>query len=161
MVQLFNFLLISFFSFTIKANTVVYFFEYRMPDGSIYSFDQGGRFYHAALKFQNKILEAHPFYGVHLAEDINKVGHLVAILKSNKTVKNFEAKVQAEIGKKFNLYSEWTDPSTTQCSKLVGQIIGVSPILFDDNKLTLSPDTLYKQLLKMGFRDCQSCLLHP
>ncbi len=136
-----------------RAQTTVYFFEYRMPNGQVYSFDPGGRFYHAALKYQDQILEAHPFYGAHLTSDLNKVGHLVAILQSHKVVKDFDAKVQAQLGKAFNLYSPWDDPNSTQCSKLIGQIIGVSPVLVEGGNLSLSPDTLYRELKKLGFKD--------
>lgn len=140
-------------SLTAKAETTVYFFEYRMPNGEVYSFDPGGRFYHAALKFHDQILEAHPFYGARLTSDLGKVGHLVAILQSKKNVKNFDAKVQAELGKAFNLYSPWDDPHSTQCSKLIGQIIGVSPVIVEGGNISLSPDTLYRELKKRGFKD--------
>lgn len=140
-----------------QAETTVYFFEYRMPNGQIYSFDPGGRFYHSALKFHDQVLEAHPFYGAHLVSVINndftKVGRLVAILQSKKSIKDFEAKVQAQLGKPFNLYSAWDDPNTTQCSKLIGQILGVPPVIVADGALSLSPDTLYRELKKRGFKD--------
>jgi hypothetical protein len=144
-----------------KAQTTVYFFEYRMPNGQVYSFDPGGRFYHAALKVQDQILEAHPFYGARLTGDLDKVGHLVAILHSKKTVKNFEAKVQAQLGKAFNLYSAWDDPNSTQCSKLIGQIIGVSPVPVEGGNISLSPDTLYRELKKRGFKDIPLPLPQP
>jgi len=148
-------------SFDSKAQTTVYFFEYRRPNGEVYSFDPGGRFYHAALKFHDQILEAHPFYGARLTEDLSKVGHLVAILQSNKSVKNFDQKVQAQLGKAFNLYSAWEDQNSTQCSKLIGQIIGVSPVPVADGNISLSPDTLYRELKKRGFKDIPLPLPQP
>ena len=135
-----------------QAQTTVYFFEYRV-DEEVYSFDPGGRFYHAALKYQDQILEAHPYYGAHLVNDLVQVGHLVAVLHSQKSVKNFDAKVKAQLGKAFDLYSPWKDATTTQCSKLIGQIIGVSPVLVSDGTVSLSPDTLYRELKKRGFKD--------
>jgi hypothetical protein len=144
-----------------KAQTTVYFFEYRMPNGQVYSFDPGGRFYHAALKFHDQILEAHPFYGARLTGDLDKVGHLVAILHSKKTVKDFDAKVQAQLGKAFNLYSPWDDQNSTQCSKLIGQIIGVSPVPVVGGNISLSPDTLYRELKKRGFKDIPLPLPQP
>jgi len=148
-------------SLSAKAETTVYFFEYRMPNGQVYSFDPGGRFYHAALKVHDQILEAHPFYGARLTGDLSKVGHLVAILQSKKNVKNFDAKVQAELGKAFNLYSPWDDPNSTQCSKLIGQIIGVSPVPVEGGNISLSPDTLYRELKKRGFKDIPLPLPQP
>jgi hypothetical protein len=148
-------------SLSAKAQTTVYFFEYRMPNGQVYSFDPGGRFYHAALKFHDQILEAHPFYGARLTGDLDKVGHLVAILHSKKTVKDFDAKVQAQLGKAFNLYSPWDDPNSTQCSKLIGQIIGVSPVPVQGGNISLSPDTLYRELKKRGFKDIPLPLPQP
>ena len=148
-------------SLGVKAQTTVYFFEYRMPNGQVYSFDPGGRFYHAALKYKDQVLEAHPFYGAHLTSDLDKVGHLVAILQSKKSVKNFDEKVQAQLGKAFNLYSPWDDPTSTQCSKLIGQIIGVSPVLVEGGNISLSPDTLYRELKKHGFKDIPLLLPQP
>ncbi|MBC7458472.1 MAG: hypothetical protein H7235_09350 [Bdellovibrionaceae bacterium] len=144
-----------------NADTTVYFFEHRRPNGQIDSFDLGGRFYHAALKYHDQILEAHPYYGAHLTSDLDQVGHLVAILHSQKTVKNFDAKVQAQLGKPFNLYSAWDDQNSTQCSKLIGQIIGVSPVPVQDGSLSLSPDTLYRELKKRGFKDIPLPLPQP
>ncbi len=136
-----------------QAQTTVYFFESRVGD-KVYSFDPGGRFYHSALKYREQILEAHPYYGAHLVSGLQEVNyHLVAILKSQKTVKNFDAKVKAQLGKPFNLYSRWEDPNSTQCSKLIGQIIGVSPVLVSDGTISLSPDTLYRELKKRGFKE--------
>ncbi len=158
MQNLFFSALIFLFSFYTQAETTVYFFEYRMPNGQVYTFDEGGRFYHVAMKYKNQVLEAHPYFGVRLVVDIKKVGHLVAVLKHHQAVKNLDLKVQAELGKKFDLYSPWNDPTTTQCSKLIGQIIGVSPVIVANGNLSLSPDLLYAELIKHGFRDCQSCL---
>lgn len=155
------FFILNFKPMLASAITTVYFFEHRNTDGSVDSFDKDGRFYHVALKYKNQILEAHPYYGVHLAKDINKVGQLAAVLISKTDIPDLDQKVQNQLGKKFNLYSPWGDKNTTQCSKLVGQIIGVSPVLFENGDRTLSPDRLYKQLVKMNFHDCQSCLLHP
>ena len=133
-----------------QAQTTVYFLEYRNSRGEIQSFDAGGRFYHTALKFHEKVLEAHPYYGAHLVSGLDQVGRLAAILYSKKSVQNFDAKVQAQLGKPFNLYSPWNDLTSTQCSKLIGQIIGVSPVLVADGSISLSPDTLYRELKKIG-----------
>lgn len=151
MQKLFFVSIIIFFSVFSNAQTTVYFFEYRLSNGEVYSFDKGGRFYHAALKFEDKILEAHPYYGAHLASDLSSVGHLAAILYSPGSIENLAAKVQAQLGRKFDLYSHWEDPKTTQCSKLVGQIIGVSPVVVEGGNLSLSPDLLYAELIKRGF----------
>lgn len=143
--------IILFFSHQVFANTIVYFFQHKLPNGEVYSFDRNGRFYHSALKYKTKILEAHPYYGVRLATDLKKVGDLAAVLKSEKNILNLDAKIKMQMGKKFNLYSAWDDPLTTQCSKLIGQIIGVSPVIVQDGNLSLSPDLLYAELIKLGF----------
>ncbi len=161
MATLFKLIFLFFISLPAKADTTVYFFEYRQPDGSIFSFDKEGRFYHTALKYNNQFLEANPYFGVHLEPNITKVGYLKAVLRSSKNIANLDQKITAQLGKKFDLYSKWDDPNSTQCSKLIGQIIGVKPVLFEDGSLTLSPDRLYNQLVKLGFKDCQTCLLHP
>ena len=153
MQKLFFVSIILFFKAFSYAQTTVYFFEYRLSNGSVYSFDEGGRFYHTALKVDDKVLEAHPFYGARLASDLSSVGHLAAILYSPDPIENLNAKVQALLGRKFDLYSPWDNPQTTQCSKLVGQIIGVSPVVVQGGNLSLSPDLLYAELIKRGFTD--------
>lgn len=145
---------------TAFASVEVYFFEYRDHKGKIYSFDPNGKYYHAAIRLPDgRLLEAHPYFGGRVAKDIKAIGYkLVAALKFKKEFSGLLERAEDQIGKPFDLYSNWEDPKTTQCSKLVGQIIGVSPVLYDDGRYTLSPDTLYFQLKKQGFKDCQSCL---
>lgn len=153
----FLFLILT-FSATTWAETVVVFFEYRTSDGQIFSFEEGGKFYHAALKYQDGYIEARPYYGVHFEQDIKKMGAVAAVLRSPKTIPHLDQRVQKELGKRFELYSDWNDPDTTQCSKLVGQIIGVSPVKLSTGNISLSPDTLFRQLLHLGFKPCMSCL---
>jgi hypothetical protein len=152
MQKLFLVITILCLNLSLQAGTTVYFFEHRNPNGDVYSFDPGGRFYHAALKYKNQIVQAHPYYGVQLTTNLTQVGHLAAALYSTKNVLNLSAKIQAQLGKKFSLYSDWNDPKTTQCSKLVGQIIGVSPVIVQGGNLSLSPDLLYAELIKMNFK---------
>lgn len=145
---------------TAFASVEVYFFEFRDAKGKIYSFDPNGKYYHAAIKLPDgRILEAHPYFGGRVAKNIKDIHYtLVAALKFKKDIPGLLTRAEDQIGRPFDLYSNWEDPKTTQCSKLVGQIIGVNPVLYDDGRYTLSPDTLYFQLKKQGFKDCQSCL---
>lgn len=152
------FLLTFVVSFTLKAEVVVVFFEYKKSNGQIISFDPGGRFYHAALKYADGYIEAHPYYGVHYEKNVKKVGHPVAVLKSKRVINDLDQRVKNQLDKDFDLYSPWNDEKTTQCSKLVGQILGVTPVKVQGGNISLSPDTLYHQLVKMGYRPCMSCL---
>lgn len=155
-------ILMAFMSPFASAGTTVYFFEYRNQSGDVVSFDPWGRFYHAAMQTPDGIIEAHPYFGVHIVKNLSKIHYrLAGALYHIKDVPNLSQKIHNELGKSFELYSHWDNPKTTQCSKLIGQIIGVSPVPVEGNMISLSPDTLYRELKKMGFTDCQSCLNNP
>lgn len=129
----------------------VYFFEYKNAQGQRITFDENGRFYHAALFFKNKVYEAHPYWGVREVSKVSAIGIPVAELWGLEPALGLAEKIDSQLGKPFNLYSLWEDTTTTQCSKFVAQIVGLSPPLRSDGTRTFSPDGLYEALIKKGY----------
>lgn len=142
-----------------SAQVQVYFFELRDTDNSLLSFEKDGKFWHVAMKYGDRILEAHPFYGVRLTDSFQDMGALAShvILEVPLSEAEISERVQSELGKKFHLKSEWNDLNTTQCSKLIAKILGLRPTILINGKETFSPDSLFLKLQEIKSNPPKNC----
>jgi hypothetical protein len=124
------------FSIIADAAVEVAFFEGYLQDGSLIQFEEGGRFYHVALKVDGGWLQAHPYFGVMIEPNINKVGHHVVTLRNERIPDIREEQYKEYLGLKFTQdYDSWDDPNSTYCSKLLGKILEIEPLPFQNRKL--------------------------
>lgn len=159
----------AFLSTSVYANVEVAFFEYRTSSGQVISVEPGGQFYHVAVRYQNSRyrnsryqngwLHAHPFYGVVLEPDIHKVGQLVSVLSLDQNLSDHQLEqIEKEIGKKFSMSDDWSDSTSTYCSKLVANILNIKPTLMKNGQgWGISPDDLYHELKAQHFSEKKSC----
>jgi hypothetical protein len=151
-----SFILALIFSSIGFAKVQVAFFEYRTKDGQIYPIEIGGRLYHVAIQYKDKWLNAHPFYGVQLVDDVHQIGQLYSIIEIDREIPN--GKFNAELGKKFSLDDPWKNSKTSYCSKLVAQILDISPTKMKSRKgWGISPDDLYGILKADPHNEARSC----
>jgi len=159
------------------AQVRVAFFEMKDPTGVRVELEPGGQFFHVALQLKDgSWIHTHPYYGVQVVEDLRKIGEPKSMLASALWREIDREKIFHELGKPFDFKFRWFDPETTYCSKLVGQLLGLSPLpssfsgaiwksldLDATNPVGLSPDDLFYLLLSNGFkierpRSCESQL---
>lgn len=159
------FLLILFISLTSFAAVDVAFFEVRLRDGTLLQLEKDGRFAHVAIRVGNRWLHSHPRNGVELVDSLREIGDAKQILSSDD-----EEEISAEIanevvGLPYDFNFNWDDTTSTYCSKLVAQILGVPPMpmKFDgpywekfkkpanEGQPGVSPDGLYRSLKSYGY----------
>ena len=119
--------------------------------------------YHVAVKINNYWYQMLPWYGFIKSESFELKDPEI-YEKDGKTYQVFvENYVNAsltlpdpDIGPlqnlKFDLFSEWNDPLTSHCSKLVGKLLGFSPKklreLNPSQNENLSPDDIFDYITK-------------
>lgn len=135
----------------------VYFFEVKDKDGSSLSFDKGGRFYHVAFGLNSKFYEAHPYWGVRKISKIEQAGDPAVFLELSANAELIQESINRELGKKFSLYSDWSDETTTQCSKVVAKILNIEAPVRSDGKKAFSPDSLFANLKEKALREINIC----
>ncbi|MDG0817685.1 hypothetical protein [Bdellovibrio svalbardensis] len=134
----------------------VAFFEHRTKDGQLQPIEAGGQLYHVAVQYNDKWLNAHPYYGVQEVDDVRKIGDLYSIIEIDQDVPL--EKYKAEFGKHFSISDYWENPKSTYCSKLVAQILDLSPTFMKNgNGWGISPDEVYKILSSKPHREVRSC----
>lgn len=143
----------------------VAFFRQYTPSGELVRYD-GGEFAHIAISYRGQWLHAHPYGGVQLSENLEKIGMLDYVVLQNPRYPEPSLEfVQGEFRKEFDVLASWKDQGRTYCSKLVGMFFGIPPqkmsfaskdwqnIVTPKGQLGLSPDDVYEHLLaKKGFK---------
>lgn len=133
-------------------STTVAFLEQRWPDGRLVQLEPGGRFSHTAIKIGRKWLHAYPSTGVDLVYNIERYGDHVVYLRNDAYSSPTLWQVQKWIGKPFDWAYRWAVENSTYCSRLVAELLHIPP-----RSLGLSPDELYEELLKRGFKPVGRC----
>jgi len=127
--------------------------------------EPGGRFFHVAIRYNGKWLQAHPRGGVTLVKDIRPYGDKFVVLRNTEIADPNPLPVFLWLGKPFDYTYAWDNPEATYCSRLVAELLGVPPQPMSfaaeiwknhfhkpEGEPGLSPDKLYKELLKRGFK---------
>jgi hypothetical protein len=174
LIILFSFLIFDFYQ-NAFADLEVAFFQDRDSNGNIISLEDGGQFYHIAIKTEDGWIHALPYFGVTLFHDLSSIHPPLALILKNPdlpplTRKEYKPYLKIPFDSEFT----WSDPKKTYCAKLVGNLLDIAPLpmknteikdqynpaLQDQNytvKLKdsygLSPDDLYKILTReRGFK---------
>lgn len=123
-------------------------------------------FVHVAIKYQGQWLSAMPYHGVYLTEGFNHYYHTASIIIPN--IKNLsENDFRQYLGVDFNYYSDWNDPETISCSKLVGRLLNLNPKVMSFQPLSggkkalmgLSPDEIFSVLSAQGHAVLNKCVI--
>lgn len=123
-------------------------------------------FVHVAIRFKGQWLSAMPYHGVYLADGFNHYYHVTSIfIHDRENLKESDYAIYLE--REFKYWSDWDDETSTSCSKLVGQILGLTPkpmesVLWVEgsNKraMGLSPDEVFEALTSMGYKSLGTCV---
>ncbi|WP_413575754.1 hypothetical protein ACLVWU_15435 [Bdellovibrio sp. HCB290] len=153
------------FSSAAFAGVKVAFFEAKDSSGQLITMEDGGRFYHVAISVDDKWLHTHVYWGVQLIPDLHQLGEPALILENEKSPGLQEADLKQFLNQRYDSTYSWSNPDKTYCSKLVAQILNVapSPMTFSgtiwrgktsgySRELGVSPDDLYRELKKRGFK---------
>lgn len=151
--------LILFFVFQSQGAVEVAFFQYIDQNGKVLSFEENGIFFHTAIKTKDGWLSA-GIFGVRLDKDIKDVSANLAVIIKNPNMKTItKTDYEKYLGLPFDREFKWNDQTSTYCSKLVANILGIEPqplsntsiktdlgtIVFNDT-VGISPDEIYKIL---------------
>ena len=153
------------FTFKSSAQISVAFFEVRDSKGEIVSLEAGGQFVHVAISYYGGWLHSYPGLGVSWVQSVYEIGDPHTILE-NKDIPALTAKqVTSYFGLPFDKSYRWHPKDSTYCSKLVGQLLNIPPqpmsfsgsawgevMVKGKGRVGLSPDDLYQELPKMGFK---------
>ena len=140
-------------------------------NGNIESLEPNGRYVHVAVKYKNKWLQAHPYYGVILSDNLEGLGKIEEIFEAYPHLEINELFLSEVLGKPYNFISLWEDPSTYNCSKLIAKLLDIKPrpMIFEESiwgnrfaqfrgELGLSPDELFHEIQSLP---SSKKLLHP
>lgn len=146
--------------------TRVAFLELPGPDGRRMELEPGNRFAHTALAYNGRWLEADPWAGVTLVPfaTLQKMALSITILEHPEGPEVDPARVREWMHRPFDPDYTW-DNDKLYCTELIAKLLGVAPhpMRFDAphwppawraraGQPGISPDLLYTDLLKMGFR---------
>lgn len=160
-------LLVSFSTSAIE----VAFLEVHDFNGRPLELEPGARFAHVLVRYKNKWLHSHPgLPGVALSDDPSEFGRVKSILIDPTLPEPDDKTVEFWLGKPFDHTFSWTNRNATYCTRLVAQILGVSPqpMRFEGaawkrfpgpqpGGVGLSPDDLHAELLARDFRESDDC----
>ncbi|NCN27620.1 hypothetical protein GW915_08610 [bacterium] len=148
------------------AQIQVAFFEKFNEQGERVELEDGGRFFHVAVKVGEFWLHTDSFYGVSLVETVPKsYGRpLLRLYSPDKRVVHF-SDVERLLGVPYDRDYLW-DNEKLYCSELVSKLLGLKPrpMSFNGNhwkdhdqsrlpngELGSSPDFIFQQLLSLGW----------
>lgn len=139
-------------------------------DGRLVQLEPDGRFFHVAIRYQGRWLQAHSHNGVELVDTILPFGDGFQILRHPDVPEPSSAQIEAWLGKGFDQSYSWDCATATYCTRLVANLLGVPPrpMTFDAEvwarygmaprgALGLSPDELHAELIARGFRPVSRC----
>ncbi|MBO9665605.1 MAG: hypothetical protein J7501_02180 [Bdellovibrio sp.] len=150
--------------FGANASVKVAFFEARDANGKIVTMEKGGRFIHVAISVGNKWMHAHPYWGVQLVDSLKKIGDPAVILTDESVADLNESQVQKYLRQKYDSSFSWEDHDKTYCSKLIANILQISPSPMQftgtvwqfQNRaraqgVGVSPDDVFNELKSRGY----------
>lgn len=140
-------------------------------NGMPVALEPGGRFFHVAIQYREHWLQAHSHGGVSLVKDIRDYGDAFMVLDNPDCADPDPAFVERWLGKPFDFSYAWENPKATYCTRLVADILRVPPQPMSfaadiwkhhyhkpDGEPGLSPDKLYAELLRRGFKSVPCAL---
>ncbi|MES3036963.1 MAG: YiiX/YebB-like N1pC/P60 family cysteine hydrolase [Bdellovibrionota bacterium] len=113
----------------VKSNgPSVAFLEHYDTNGNLVQLEPGGRFYHMAISFQGKWLQAHPYQGVVLVDidELEKMGTVTEIVRVNSPELTLED-IKPYLGLRYDQNFSWDDDKM-YCSELVAKLLNIQPI---------------------------------
>lgn len=171
---IFSILVFDFLQYA-SADLEVAFFQDRDSNGNLISLEDGGQFYHIAIKTEDGWLHAIPYYGVTLFQDLNSIHQPLALIIKNPDLLPLSRRdYKPYLNVPFDSEFTWSDPQKTYCAKLVGNLLDIAPLPMKNSEIKdqynpalqnqnytvilkdrygLSPDDLYKILTnERGFK---------
>ncbi|MBX3022863.1 MAG: hypothetical protein KF799_14405 [Bdellovibrionales bacterium] len=152
------------------VGATVAFLELHWQDGQRVQLEPGGRFAHVAIKVGRKWLHAHTERGVDIVRNITHYGNNVVYLENDQYESPTQWSVQTWMGKPFDTAYRWGVVNATYCTRLVAELLHIPPrpMQFRSEvwdrmssaprgELGLSPDELYEELIKRGFKPVKTC----
>ncbi len=124
----FLFATIVFFALSTQAKVTVAFLQLRDPQGNVVQLETGGRFYHVAISFKGKWLQAHPYRGVEMVtmDKIREIGEITEWIEISDLEDLEDKKVEKFLGKPFDHSFLWDDEKI-YCAELVGKLLDLKP----------------------------------
>ena len=147
------------------AKVQLIFLSQKTASGELVQFEKNGQFIHSAISFQNKWLQAHPYYGVQLVSlsEVLKMGTDSQIMTLDDVPDLTESDILPFLGKKFDRDYSWDD-DRIYCSELLAKLLNIPPKpMFFDPKLWpahyqklngepgVSPDEIARYYLNKGY----------
>lgn len=144
-----------------NADVQVAFFEHPQVTASPSELEPNGRYHHVAISVGRQWLHAHPWRGVELVDQIGQIGQLSKLIHLHGQPAVQPEEVRHLIGRPYNLLAPWHSDESYNCSKLVGQLLGITPrpMTFSGaawrgirnlprGELGLSPDDIHRWLTR-------------
>jgi hypothetical protein len=145
---------------------------FRFPPGQVSKHE---RYYHVAIFFEGQWLHADAWWGVQLVPTLEEMESSAYVILSDPRSPPLTSDAVANVlGKKFDFEMDWSDNERLYCSELVAKLLGIPPTPMDfvssqwpkglqktPGALGISPDEIYEELLKRGYRDatCEARVL--
>lgn len=164
-------LLLALLSFQQAQALQIAFLSRTHVNGIIESLEPNGRYVHVAIRYKEKWLQAHPYYGVIMSDDLEGLGKIEEIFEIYPHLEISPIFLSKVLGKPYNFISLWDDPSTYNCSKLIAKLLDIKPrpMTFEESiwgnrfadfrgQLGLSPDELFHEIQSLPN---SKKLIHP
>lgn len=149
------------------ASVRVAFFEKYDSKGNLIQLEKNGRFFHVAIEVAGHWLHTDSYRGVELVVEVpSTYGERVVVLENRSLEAPSFAAIESYLGIAYDKDYLW-DNNRLYCSELVSKLLDLEPrpMRFDgsywkgrdpsdlpNGKLGSSPDLIYRQLLKLGWR---------
>lgn len=153
------------------AKVRVAFLMVRGPNKKLIRLEKNGwGFFHVAISYKGLWLHAHPDGGVQLSKNLDKFGEVIFILENEDVEEPKKKFVTSVLGLPFDELYDWESKDSYYCAKLLAGPLNLrpSPMSFQGpywekhfkslglesppKGLGISPDKVFDQLLKKGFR---------
>ncbi len=141
------------------------FFIKHNAAGEIEVLEPNSLFSHVAMKVGDQWLNAHPWRGVYLTNDMRDMGEIYEILSNPEIPEPDDIFLDKVLYKKFFIFADWNDPEYFNCTKLVAKYLNLEPqpMVIDpviwgnrfqeyNGRRGLSPGELYKELQSSSFQ---------
>jgi hypothetical protein len=106
----------------------VAFFIKKTATGKIEIYEKGSVYSHVAMKVGDKWLNAHPWRGVELTNNLDGMGEIVEIMEDPSVDEPDQEFLDSVLGKKFFIFAAWDDSNIFYCSKVIGKYLNVNPL---------------------------------
>ena len=111
-----------------RAEIQVAFFSTPSKSGKAVEFEPGGQYSHVAISYNGGWIHASPVRGVEFVQSLEKIGHVSRVLSNSSIPGLSTLRVARLLGLPYDRTFAWNRKESTYCSKLVGELLGVTPL---------------------------------